>query len=71
MPLWWNGIHDRLKIYCPKGIAGSNPVSGTNKEGLNRMPNKTEFIVIEDKTKTFPNPFLYQEAMTYPFLLTP
>ena len=35
------------------------------------MSNKTEFIVVEDKTKTFPNPFLYQEATTHPFLLTP
>lgn len=65
------GIHTSFKKMRPKGIAGSNPVSGTNKEGLNRMPNKTEFITIEDKTKTFPNPFLYQEATTHPFLLTP
>lgn len=35
------------------------------------MSNQTEFIVVEDKTKTFPNPFLYQEATTHPFLLTP
>lgn len=36
------------------------------------MSNETEVLkVIADKTKTFPNPFLYQEATTYPFLLTP
>jgi hypothetical protein len=22
---WWNGIHDGLKIHCPRGLAGSNP----------------------------------------------
>ena len=28
-PGWWNGRHWRLKISCPKGRTGSNPVSGT------------------------------------------
>lgn len=22
---WWNGIHEGLKIPCPKGLVGSNP----------------------------------------------
>ena len=29
MPRWWNGRHDRLKIYCPSWHVGSNPVMGT------------------------------------------
>ena len=28
-PGWWNGRHWRLKISCPKGRTGSNPVPGT------------------------------------------
>lgn len=36
------------------------------------MSNETEVLkVITDKTKAFPNPFLYQEATTFSFLLTP
>ena len=31
MPLWWNGIHSRLKICRPIGHTGSNPVRGTPK----------------------------------------
>ena len=26
---WWNGIHRRLKISRPRGLAGSNPASAT------------------------------------------
>ena len=26
---WWNGIHRRLKISRPLGLAGSNPASAT------------------------------------------
>lgn len=28
MPLWWNGRHDRLKIYYLRGCAGSSPAKG-------------------------------------------
>ncbi len=31
LPLWGNGRPARLKIWCPKGRAGSSPVSGTNQ----------------------------------------
>ena len=30
MPGWWNGLHSGLKIHALKGVAGSNPASGTN-----------------------------------------
>lgn len=26
---WWNGIHERLKIFCPQGYKGSTPFSPT------------------------------------------
>lgn len=29
MPLWWNGRHDRFKICCSHGRAGSSPARGT------------------------------------------
>ncbi len=29
VPLWWNGLHVRLKNGFSKGIVGSNPTSGT------------------------------------------
>ena len=31
MPLWWNGRHDRLKIYCMQVRGGSSPFEGTKK----------------------------------------
>ena len=29
LPVWWNGRHTGLKIPCPYGRTGSNPVTGT------------------------------------------
>lgn len=28
LPRWWNGIHTRLRIWCPKGREGSSPSLG-------------------------------------------
>lgn len=33
MRLWWNGIHNRLKI-CRRKLAGSNPANRTMKNAL-------------------------------------
>lgn len=38
MPWWWNGIHDRLKIYCPQGREGSTPSQGTDENPSWKCP---------------------------------
>ena len=40
LPWWWNGIHDRLKIYCPQGREGSTPSQGTKD-----LENRNIFII--------------------------
>tara|TARA_Y100000310_G_scaffold229830_1_gene232266 strand:+ start:164 stop:553 length:390 start_codon:yes stop_codon:yes gene_type:complete len=48
MPLWWNGIHSRLKICRPVGHTGSSPVRGTkHKKAKNSMPT-FEIVPIEE-----------------------
>ena len=45
MPMWWNGIHYRLKICRPFGIEGSSPSIGTICRGSSeeeRSPDKRE-----------------------------
>lgn len=38
---WWNGIHGRLKIFCPYGLVGSNPTRST-------------FAPIDERSKSLP-----------------
>ena len=48
MPLWWNGIHSRLKICRPVGHTGSSPVRGTkHKKAKNSMPT-FEIVSLEE-----------------------
>lgn len=37
--MWWNGIHYRLKICRPYGLAGSNPAIRTKQRGCRTEDN--------------------------------
>ncbi len=39
---WWNGIHEGLKIPCPKRLVGSNPTSPTNIFFMTKVSHDSE-----------------------------
>ena len=48
MPLWWNGIHSRLKICRPVGHTGSSPVRGTRYKKAKNSMATFEIVPIEE-----------------------
>ena len=45
LPWWWNGIHERLKIFWRSLRVGSNPTRGTaNNSGISSINKKTSVL---------------------------
>jgi hypothetical protein len=46
--VWWNGRHERFKISCSQGRAGSSPATGTKKEIFTVMVKVSFLSVASD-----------------------
>lgn len=46
--MWWNGIHEGLKIPCSYGLVGSSPTIGTNTFMSKKFTRKIEDFTCEN-----------------------